>query len=238
MLEEDPQLQSVVDTLLAGKQSLKILEIGCGSSSHVDFGPRAYMVGIDLSEKQLERNTVLDEKICGDVETYELPTNEYDVIICWWVLEHLSRPDKALENCQKALKPDGIIILATPNVMSVKALVTKFTPHWFHVWFYRYIFGEKLAGVDDRVPFKTFLRMSMAPESIKKFANDRGLSIERLHLYENPRQKNLRARHGAIDAAWKVLAVATKALSFGKLDAEMTDFIVVLKKPAVSPALV
>jgi 2-polyprenyl-3-methyl-5-hydroxy-6-metoxy-1,4-benzoquinol methylase len=173
MLREDPQLQSVIDTLLHDKNQLKVLEIGCGSCSHVDLGQNAYMVGIDISQKQLDRNTTLDEKICGDVESYFLPQEEFDVIVCWWILEHLSHPDKALENCQKSLKKDGIMILAIPNVMSVKGLITKLTPHWFHVWFYRYIFGEKLAGIDDQVPFKTYLRMSLSPPSIKQFAKER-----------------------------------------------------------------
>ncbi|QIZ69185.1 class I SAM-dependent methyltransferase [Oxynema aestuarii] len=230
MLEEDPQLQSVFDRLVRDKTQLKVLEVGCGSCSYLDMGANTYLVGIDLSEKQLERNTILDEKILGDVETYNFPENEYDVIVCWWILEHLDRPERALANCQKALKKDGILIVAVPNVMSLKGLLTKYTPHQFHVWVYRYIFGEQLAGVDDRVPFRTFLRQTISPKAIQEFARHHNLNVEHFYLYENPRQKRLRNRHPAIDTSWKVLATVTKALTFGQIDAELTDFIAVLRK--------
>lgn len=234
MLEEDPQLQSVFDSLVGHKERLKVLEVGCGSCSYVDLGKDAYIVGIDISQKQLDRNEVLNEKILADVETYQLPENEFDVVICWWILEHLSQPEKALINCQKALKKEGIMILAIPNVKSIKGLITKYTPHSFHVLVYRYVFGEKLAGVGDRVPFKTFLRYSLAPNSIKKFARECGLSIERFHLYENPRQKRLRERNFAIDMAWKVLGGLTKVVTFGNVEPYLTDFIVVMKKTETS----
>jgi 2-polyprenyl-3-methyl-5-hydroxy-6-metoxy-1,4-benzoquinol methylase len=230
MLEEDPKLQSVVDTLFQEHDNLKVLEIGCGSCSHIELPEKSYIVGIDISDKQLQRNNLLSEKILADVETYNLPESSFDLIVCWWILEHLPHPEKALENCQKALKKDGAMILAVPNVMSVKGLITKYTPHWFHVFVYRYIFGEKHAGTDDQQPFQTFLRYSLRPDSIKSFADSSNLSIERFHLYENPRQKKLRAQHWLIDTSWKFLGGITKALSFGKVDADLTDFIVVLKK--------
>ncbi|GAX40941.1 methylase involved in ubiquinone/menaquinone biosynthesis [Tolypothrix sp. NIES-4075] len=230
VLEEDPKLQSVVEKLIWQRQPFKVLEIGCGSCSHIEIPANSYIVGLDISQKQLDRNEILNEKILADVETYDLPESEFDLIVCWWILEHLSEPQKVLANCRKALKKDGIMIVAIPNVMSLKGLVTKFTPHAFHVWFYRYIFGEKLAGVDDRLPFKTYLRFSISPEAIRQFAAENDLLIERLHVYENPRQKKLRSRHWLIDKGWKMMSPVVKALTFGKVDAELTDFIVVMQK--------
>jgi SAM-dependent methyltransferase len=230
LLVEDPKLQSVVDVLIQHRQPFKVLEIGCGSCSHIEIPQNSYIVGIDISQKQLDRNEILNEKILADAETYDFPESEFDLIVCWWILEHLSQPEKVLDNCRKALKKDGIMVLAIPNVMSLKGLITKYTPHVFHVWFYRYIFGEKLAGVDDRLPFKTFLRFSISPESVNQFALKNNLSVERLHTYENPRQTKLRARHWLIDTAWKMMAPVIKAVSFGKIDAELTDFIIVMKK--------
>lgn len=230
VLEEDPKLQSVVDRLISQRKPFKVLEIGCGSCSHIEIPQNSYIVGLDISQKQLDRNEILNEKILADVETYDLPESQFDLIVCWWVLEHLSNPRKVLLNCQKALKKDGIMIVAIPNVMSVKGLVTKYTPHGFHVWFYKHIFGEQLAGVDDRLPFRTYLRFSISPEGIRKFASVNDLSIERLHVYENPRQKKLRSQHWLIDRAWKMTSPLIKALTFNKVDAELTDFIVVMKK--------
>lgn len=235
MAKEDPKLQSVFDRLFQGRSGLKILEVGCGSCSHIDMGEDAYIVGIDMSEKQLARNTVLSEKICGDVEQYQLPEETYDVVICWWVLEHLENPAKALQNCYRSLKKGGALIIAVPNVMSVKGLVTKFTPHTFHIWFYRYIFGVADAGVNDQVPFLTYLDWALAPKSVQKFASDRRLSVEHFYMYENPRQTKLRESNIIINLLWSLMAVVVWLLTFGQVDCYKTDFITVLHKPAIAP---
>src|SRR3990172_6860125 len=98
------ELQAVINRLLNGKKSIKALEAGCGSMSNINLGSNAYIVGIDVSERQLKNNTIVHEKILGDIQTYELPKSEYDVIFCWDVLEHLSKPQMALLNLVKAVK--------------------------------------------------------------------------------------------------------------------------------------
>ena len=86
------QLQAFVDEALHGRTRLRVLDAGCGSSSYVKAPESAHRVGIDISEEQLRKNTFVDEKILGDIQTYELPPASFDVIICWWVLEHLREP--------------------------------------------------------------------------------------------------------------------------------------------------
>ncbi|MCL1472412.1 class I SAM-dependent methyltransferase [Argonema antarcticum] len=221
------KLQSAIDNLLNNRKNLKVLEAGCGSATHVKLGEEPYLIGIDISEKQLARNTYISEKIQGDIQTYNLPSNEYDAIICFYVLEHLDKPELAIKNFVRAAKEDGLIILAQPNVLSIWGLTTKFTPHWFHVWVYRNIFGEKRAGTDDFGPFKTFSRYSISPVALKQFAEEHNLSIAYFDLYENFRQEGMRKKFGPI---WKLVEGMTKVLTFGQVDPDSTDFIIVLKK--------
>ena len=228
--QEITKVQSVVNQLLNDKESAKVLEVGCGSRSYISISKNVYVVGIDISEKQLSENAVLDEKILGDIQTYSLPNSEYDLIICWWVLEHLSRPQKALENCLKALKKNGMIIIASPNAFSIKGLVTKFTPQWFHVWTYKYAFGYKeVTKSADSPPFRTFLKTSIAPKALKSFAVKNSLSIEYFSLYEDFKQKKFRSKYGVNGAVWELTKLTTKLLSLGKIDAESTDYLIVLK---------
>jgi 2-polyprenyl-3-methyl-5-hydroxy-6-metoxy-1,4-benzoquinol methylase len=222
--------QLLIDRLLSDRKIVKILEVGCGSYSHVCLNQDKYIVGIDISEQQLQRNLVLNEKIRGDIQDYNLPDSDFDLIICWWVLEHVSHPEKALINCKKALKDNGVIVIALPNIFSLKGMITKYTPHWFHVWIYRFVFGYKMAGIEGCPPFHTFLRFSIAPEAIKKFALENGLSIEYFTMYEDLQQKNIRKKYRILSAVWQSIKLITKALSFGKIDAEFTDYIIVLKK--------
>src|SRR5271156_2761637 len=175
MSQEMQNLQAFLDQELFCRPSVRVLEAGCGSASNLKFGRQVRLVGIDISEKQLARNTVLHEKIAGDIQRYEFPPDSFDAIICWDVLEHLSQPELALQQFARAIKPGGLVILKLPNVLSVKGLLTKFLPHTFHVLVYRYIYGDQNAGENDTVPFKAYLRFCISAESIQKQGTQMGL---------------------------------------------------------------
>lgn len=170
-------LQEFINHALDGRHSIVLLEAGCGSATYINFAPKTYTIGIDVSKKQLERNDRLDQKILGDIQYYQLPTEQYDVIICWNVLEHVQKPTLALENFSKAIKPGGLIIISIPNLYSLKGLLTKFSPHWFHIFVWRYVYGIKEAGKDDVAPFKTFLRKEISPLALQQFAPKNNLEI-------------------------------------------------------------
>src|SRR5258707_3675211 len=173
--QEIQNLQIFLDRELFSRPSVRLLEAGCGSGSNLNFAGQVQLVGIDISEKQLARNTVLREKIVGDVQSYEFPLDSFDAIICWDVLEHLSQPELALRQFAHAIKPGGLVILKLPNVLSLKGLVTKFLPHTFHVLAYRYIYGKKNAAKNHTAPFKTYLRFRMSAGVIRKQGAQLGL---------------------------------------------------------------
>jgi SAM-dependent methyltransferase len=168
-------LQALVDRELSSKGSVCVLEAGCGSASHLDFGHGARLVGIDISQRQLDRNALLHEKILGDIQHYKLGSEKFDVIVCWDVLEHLPLPELAMRNFSYAIKPGGLVILKLPNVLSVKGLVTKFLPHWVHVFAYRYFYGDREAGKNDNPPFKAYLRFRASVSGLQSQAAQLGL---------------------------------------------------------------
>src|ERR1700722_3911030 len=96
MNEINEGIQTIVDRMGTSKK-LRVLEAGCGSASRCHFRS-SQAVGIDISQEALDRNTHLDEKILGDIQTFRLEASSFDVIFCWDVLEHLERPEKALAN--------------------------------------------------------------------------------------------------------------------------------------------
>ena len=229
---ENAQLQEVLDDFVRGRSNLRVLEAGCGSTSHVRLPADATLVGIDISEKQLARNTRLHERILGDVQTHDLGDATFDVIICWDVLEHLPHPDQALERFVRAIRPGGLIVLALPHAFSFKGLVTKATPHLVHVLFYRHVLGQKLAGTQDRAPFPTFMRSSIAPNRIVRFASEHGLHDELVLLYEGNVQLRVRKQNRLADLAFDVLGRVSRAVSRGAYDANHSDAIIVLRKSA------
>lgn len=237
MNEANARLQEVVDGLLAGRRDLRVLEAGCGSTSHLKMPPGSRVVGIDISEAQLRRNTHLVEKIQGDLETYPFAPDDFDLIICWDVLEHLPHPQRAIENFVRTLRPEGLIILAMPNVASIKGLVAKLTPFWFHALFYRLVMRDRSAGTEAFRQFPTYLRWAIAPGPLRRWASKRGLAIRFLNLYEGPVQRALRNRNRLVDVLFAVAGGVGRALSLGRWDPNQSDYMIVLEKPArLAPA--
>lgn len=229
------RLQAVLDPFLAARDKVRVLEAGCGSTSHLDFQDKAYIVGLDLSERQLERNESLDERILGDVESHPLPIREFDVIVCWNVLEHVPHPERAIGNLAGAVRDDGIVIIAVPNVRSIKGLVTKFTPYRFHLWVHRSLLGRADAGIDGRGPFPTFLRAAVAPRALVRAAADSGLAPVFLSLYEGNQQRRLRERFRIVGPAWSIVRGVVRAVTFGTISPDRTDCLMVFARASTTP---
>ncbi len=224
-------IQSFLDDFLDGRESARMLDAGCGSARKFRIPVEVHTVGIDVSQRQLERNQHLAESIHGDLQTYPLPERSFDLVICWDVLEHLAKPEAALRNMRRALKPDGLMILGLPNLMSVKGLVTKFSPHAFHIWFYRRVYRSAKSGEDDAGPFPTFFRLAIAPKGIRRFAQESGLRVVHFGRVESPMQRLVRLRYSITGRVWKAIRFAIKCVSVGAVDAERTELIVVLGGP-------
>jgi SAM-dependent methyltransferase len=231
--DEITSLQHAVDALLGGRIAPVVLEAGCGSLSHLKFPHDTLLVGIDIAQDQLDRNKQLSERVCGDVQTYDLGASRFDAIVCWDVLEHLEHPEQALVRFARALRDDGIIVLSAPNPFSPKGLATKLTPYAFHLWFYRNVRGWKEAGTRGNPPFHTFLRSSMAPGAIRRFAARHGLSVAHDRAAGSGDSIDIVGRK-----RWKVdlVIVPINLLllvgTLGRVDARKTQYFIILhKKP-------
>jgi SAM-dependent methyltransferase len=99
----------------------RVLDVGCSTGylarRLVERGAR--VVGIERNAVAAEQaKTVCEEVLVGDVEQLELPfrPNSFDVVLCGDLLEHLRDPERLLVRLQPLLRPDGRLILTTPNV--------------------------------------------------------------------------------------------------------------------------
>jgi SAM-dependent methyltransferase len=232
MNEVSDPVQRLVDEMTRSGRGLRVLEAGAGSRSHIRLSGNTRLVGIDISKDQLDNNLELDERIVGDIETYPLEPCSFDIIFCWDVLEHLRHPEKALRNFLQALREDGIIVLGAPVVTSLKGIVTKYTPLWFHVMLFRYVVGNKNAGKKGHGPYPTFLRYSMSPRSIERFADKNQLSVEYADVYEAMMQVRWKQQSLAVGLAFRILGILCKIFSLGRVDPNVTDFTMVLRKSA------
>jgi SAM-dependent methyltransferase len=215
--------------LIAGRTGLRVLDDGCGRKSAVKMHERWHVVGIDASADQLARNQRLNESVLDDVQTHIWPANAFDLIVCWDVLEHLPRPMTALDNLASALRPQGVLAIAVPNVSSLKGLLTRLTPFAFHEWFYRTVLGSE-RPLNRQFP--TILRRDIAPGRLRRFAATRRLDIRYCVLYEGSVQKHLRRRHALANALLGIAGGLSRAVSRNQFDLNLTDCIMIMQRNA------
>jgi SAM-dependent methyltransferase len=231
-------MQAAVDEAAARwtNPNPRVLEAGCGSLERVHFGPDVHVVGMDIEAIRVENNASIDEGIVGDVEQYDFPPNSYDAVVCWYVFEHLKDPLSALVRFAGAVKPGGIVVLAFPNLLSPKGLVTKFTPFWFHVFFRRRILRRPNAGTPGHAPYPTTLPFSMTPTTLLNVARASGLEVIYSATHEDDKQQQFRAILHLPAALWRLLVRGVERVTDGRMDAEKTEIVLVLGKPEPAAA--
>lgn len=99
-----------------------ILDYGCGDCSkcgNLITSLGATYTGVDVSLKSLQECRKSSYSVTlFNGEIYSLPfvSSRFDLVLCLEVLEHLFRPDLALHNILRVLKPNGFLIISTPNI--------------------------------------------------------------------------------------------------------------------------
>jgi SAM-dependent methyltransferase len=223
------RLQETVDTLLAGRAQVRALEAGAGKRTRLRLPPDAYVVGVDTDAAAIARNPRLDERVVTDLAEYRPPPASFDLITCWYVLEHVADPAGLLDRLAAWTAPGGLLVLAVPQLRSPKALVTKLTPHRFHVWFRRRVLGYPHAGQPGHGPYPTTLRRAITPAALTRRLAGHGLHPVWQTYFEDGKQAGLRHRLGLTGRRWTVARALTRALSLGTLEPAGTEYAAVFQ---------
>jgi SAM-dependent methyltransferase len=136
---------------LVPRSALRILDVGCGTGT---LGERlrreqeASVVGITYSQQEAElASHQLSKVICADLNGFDFSSlGKFDCVIMSHVIEHLYSPEETLERVKHALEPDGVIIVAVPNVLFWRQRLEFLLGKW------RYQDG----GILDRTHFRFF----------------------------------------------------------------------------------
>ncbi len=102
----------------------KFLDVGCGAGYAMrkaaeEFGCNCFGIDPDPGSHGVGRydsgsSTGL-KIVQGFAETLPYPDNEFDVVYCSHVLEHVTNEKKSLEEMKRVLKPGGTLIIGMPT---------------------------------------------------------------------------------------------------------------------------
>lgn len=221
--EVNCRISSLMETVLQPR----VLEAGCGRRTHVEVGPGAYIVGIDISADEISRNERVDEALVGDIQSYSFEPESFDVSICWNVLEHLPHPTSALDNIRAALRPGGLIVIGVPNLRSLKTFVVKLTPGWLHRFIWHQLYP---AAEPDHNPFPTVFSPAMSVAGLNEYAQAHAMETVQCATYESAMQRKLRGHLKIADKAWQTFSRVLRRLTGGRLDAWNSDVVVILRR--------
>lgn len=153
----------------------KVLDVGC--TGHDLLSKRVYaneyrlwnhwfiykmakkVVGIDIEEKSVRvMNGVGFNAKVMDAEDISFD-EKFDVVFAGELIEHLPNPGLFLKSAQKVLKPNGVIVLSTPNTFSASKII------------------RVMQGRTNEPPENSDHTMYFTPQRLDKLAEKCGLEI-------------------------------------------------------------
>jgi SAM-dependent methyltransferase len=163
------------------------LDLGCGRDLIPKwFNPKHYarlsesikqartIVGLDFDLPSLKDNPLV-HKVRGDVVALPFAPESFDLVTANMVVEHLSDPVAWLGEVRRILKPSGVFIFHTPNILSPLVAAGSVIPGWVRKPLIRLLEGRAEEDV-----FPTRYRLNTASQ-IRRGARRAGFAIEELH---------------------------------------------------------
>jgi len=100
----------------------RVLDVGCGDGTFLRFAREAgfEVYGTEISSYACERlEKVYSMSVFrGGLHEAEYPSEYFDVVTLYHVIEHVDDPARYLSESHRILRPGGLLVVACPNVES------------------------------------------------------------------------------------------------------------------------
>ncbi len=114
-----------IDRLAGGIEGKRVVDVGCGGGILAESMSikGARVTGIDLAEKplkvaklhQLESGAQVEYRLVAAEDLAEEQPEQFDVVTCMEMLEHVPDPASVMAACARLVKPDGWVFFSTLN---------------------------------------------------------------------------------------------------------------------------
>ena len=144
----------------------RILDIACGTGYGIGIlKQRArFIAGVDIDDDALAQSrSECDTKaaaLFGDGLRLPFADGSFDLVTSFETLEHIYERQVFLEELHRVLKPDGMLILSTPNAYYTKPVNGK-PSNPFHI--FEYTPGELLSELSDLFVVDLHLGQTLDP---------------------------------------------------------------------------
>jgi ubiquinone/menaquinone biosynthesis C-methylase UbiE len=156
----------------------KVLDAGSGKGTWFlrDYRQTiGLLVDVDI---EVPKERTADTFIIGDLERLPIKDSSFDIIVCYFVIEHLRHPRMVFEEFWRVLSNAGILVFKTPCIIAPMFLLSRHIPHLWHKTIKRAIEGTEESDV-----FPTYYRCNTA-KKIDHTLITAGFQRETLNSFE------------------------------------------------------
>ncbi len=123
----------------------RVLDAGCGRGGVIElhWEKVKQAVGVDADLLSLREHRCLDDLVQGDLARLPFLPACFDLILCGWLMEHLTSPDTVLQELARVLRPGGHLVLLTPNAWNYVTLAQQLIPGAFQDRLARSVYGRE-----------------------------------------------------------------------------------------------
>lgn len=113
----------------------RVLDVGAGQGPYRDLFSHCEYRAQDFAQEPSTIGSYTQLDYQSDITDLPIPNDSFDVVLCTEVLEHVPRPDLAVQEMARVLKSRGLLIITAPLGSYLHQEPYHFyggyTPHWY-----------------------------------------------------------------------------------------------------------
>src|SRR3989338_6440863 len=116
-------LLNKIKDILSHEQRGSVLDLGCGGTGEYSIELQKLGFGVTASDAFdcFKYKDQITFKVCDITTTFPFEDNTFDYILLLEVIEHLKNPYFSIQEIQRVLRPNGTLIISTPNIMNTQS---------------------------------------------------------------------------------------------------------------------